>query len=92
MLMIIRVHRFLVTAAEGPKFDLWSATSFSANWIEGRPNGERETWLVTVFDEDAGYFLNAARTGGVTVEEIEGAGDSEQYVMRVGEQGTGWKP
>jgi hypothetical protein len=86
------VHRFLVTAAEGPKFDLWSVTGFFANWIEGRPNGERETWLVTVFDEAAGSFLDAARPAGVTVEEIEGAGDDERYVMRVGEPGTGWKP
>lgn len=86
------VHRFLVTAAEGPKFDLWAATGVSANWIEGRLSGDHETWLVTVFDADAAHFLDAARPLGVTVEEIEGAGDKERYVMRLGEPGTGWKP
>jgi len=84
------VHRFLVTAAVGPKFNMWAATAYYANWIEGRENGGCETWLVTCFDEQASAFLMAASAVGVTVEEIEGAGDTESYLLRVGEPGTGW--
>lgn len=88
------VHRFLVTAELGPRMDLWAATGAYVNWLDGRAN-ERlgdayETWLVTVFAEHAEQFLTAARAVRVTVEEIEGGGDTEQYLLRVGEPGTGW--
>jgi hypothetical protein len=44
----VTVHRFLVTAEEGPKFDFWPHTVMYANWIEGRENPRGgETWLVT---------------------------------------------
>lgn len=87
------VHRFLVTAEQGPKFDLWPHTAMYANWIEGRENPRGgETWLVTVFGEDTDRFLAAARaTSGVTVEEIDGAGEQERYRLLVGEPGTGWE-
>jgi hypothetical protein len=84
------VHRFLVTASADLKMLTWAATGMFANWIEGRENGGRETWLMTVFDEDAGSFLDAARNCGVTVEKINGGGESESYVLRVGEPGSGW--
>lgn len=88
------VHRFLVTAEDGARFDMWHATGAYANWIDGRENERRgeayETWLVTVFGEHEEHFLTAARATGVTVEEIEGGGDTERYELRVGEPGTGW--
>lgn len=86
------VHRFLVTAPLGDRMDVWAATGTVANWIEGRGPAERETWLVTCMGEHAGFFLEVARKRDVTVEEIEGAGDDERYVLRAGEPGTGWKP
>jgi hypothetical protein len=85
------VHRYLVTASADLKMDTWAATGMFANWLEGRPNGDCETWLVTVFDEDSASFLEAARQVGVTVEEIEGAGGSESYVLLAGEPGSGWQ-
>jgi hypothetical protein len=85
------VHSLLVTAAEGPKFDQWLVTATYANWIEGRENPRGgETWHVTCFDENFDDFLGAARRTGVTVEEIDGAGDEERYRLLVGEPGTGW--
>jgi hypothetical protein len=87
----VSVHRFLVTAPADRKMDLWIATGAVANWLEGRPNGDRETWLVTVFDSHGPAFLDAARQIGVTVEEIEGGGETEAYILRVGEPGTGWQ-
>ncbi len=86
------VHRYLVTATVDLKMDTWAVTGMFANWIEGRENGDRETWLVTVFDRDSSSFLDAARNIGVTVEEIEGADDTESYTMVVGELGSGWRP
>jgi hypothetical protein len=84
------VHRFLVTAPIGERMDMWAVTGAFANWIEGRGPEDRETWLVTCFDEHASGFLEAARNTGVTVEEIEGAGDDERYLLLVGDSGTGW--
>lgn len=86
------VHRYLVTGTEDQKWDAWLPTAPYANWIEGRENGEdRETWLVTCMDEHAEFFLNSARTAGATVEEIEGAGDSETYTLVTGAPGSGWE-
>ncbi|MGB3443869.1 MAG: hypothetical protein WBA97_34460 [Actinophytocola sp.] len=85
------VHRYLITAPADLKMDLWATTGMFANWLEGRENGDRETWLATVFDKQAEGFLIAARTVGVTVEEIEGGGDTETYRLLVGEPGTGWQ-
>jgi hypothetical protein len=84
------VRRLLVTAPIGERMDMWAATAVFANWIEGRGPENRETWLVTCFGEHAPGFLDAARKIGVTVEQVEGAGDDERYVMLVGEPGTGW--
>ena len=84
------VHRFLLTAPMGLRMDTWAATAMFTNWIDGRGPEDRQTWLVTCFDAHAHSFLQAARNIGVTVEEIEGAGDDERYVMLVGEPGTGW--
>ena len=84
------VHRYLFTAPLSERMDTWAATAMFANWIEGRGPGDRQTWLVTVFDDRAHIFLEAARLVGATVEEIEGAGDGEQYILRVGKPGTGW--
>lgn len=86
------VHRFLVTADPGERLDVWAATCAYANWIEGRENKRGgDTFLVTVFSAQGEKFLDVARTySGVTVEEIEGAGDNETYALRVGEEGTGW--
>jgi sarcosine oxidase delta subunit len=87
------VHRYLVTAQAGPKMDMWADTGAFANWITGRDNpsgNETETWLVTVYAENSEAFLTAARDARVTVEEIQGSDDTEQYLLRVGEPGTGW--
>ena len=85
------MHRFLVTAPMGLRIDMWAAMAAVTNWLEGRGPEERETWLVMCPGEYAEAFLTAARTIGVTVEEIEGAGDDERYVMLVGEPGSGWQ-
>ncbi len=85
------VHRYLITAPVDLKMDLWVATGMFANWLEGRQNGGRETWLATVFDQHSEGFLTAARNVGVTIEEIEGGGDTESYRLLVGEPGTGWQ-
>lgn len=88
----MNVHRYLVTAPDGPRMDMWTATGMYANWIEGRENKSRgETWLVTVFGEHTEHFLEAGRATGVTVEEIEGGGETERYILCVGEPGTGWQ-
>lgn len=85
------VHRYLITAPADLKMTMWAATGMFANWLEGRENGDRETWLATVFDQQSEGFLIAARNVGVTVEEIEGGGDTESYRLLVGETGTGWQ-
>jgi len=87
-----RLHCFLVTADLGTRMDLWAATAMVTNWLEGRGPAERETWMVMCPGEHGEAFLAAARQLGATVEEIEGAGDDERYVLRVGEPGTGWQP
>lgn len=85
------VHGYLVTASVHLKMDLWAATAAFSNWIEGRENGaDRETWQVMVYDEDSASFLAAAERLAITVEEIEGSGDTETYRLLVGEPGTGW--
>jgi hypothetical protein len=71
--------------------DTWAVTCMFSNWLEGRENGDRETWLTTVYDQDSATFLDVCQRIGVTVEEIEGGGDTETYVLRVGKPGTGWK-
>jgi hypothetical protein len=86
------VARYLVTATDEQKWQMWEQTAAVANWIEGRPNPRGgETWLVTVFGEHAEDVLDIARAVGATVEEIQGAGDTEAYELRVGEPGTGWQ-
>jgi hypothetical protein len=87
------VHAFLVTGDNETRRAMWQITATYANWLEGRGRPERpgETWQVMVFDEQAEHFLSAARRVGATVEEIDGAGDDERYVLRVGEPGTGWQ-
>lgn len=85
------VHRYLVTASVDLKMNTWAATAMFSNWLGGRENGDRETWLVTVFANRSESFLLAARNIGVTVEEIEGGGESESYALRVGEPGSGWQ-
>lgn len=85
------VHRLLITAPVDLKMDLWAATGMFANWLEGRPNGDRETWLVTVYDQDMWSLTTAAETIGITVEEIEGGGDTETYRLLVGKPGSGWQ-
>lgn len=87
------VHRFLVTTGADAKWGMWSLTAPYANWIEGRDHpasDDHETWLVTCFDEQADQFIEAARATRVTVEEIEGGGDTERYRLLVGEPGSGW--
>ena len=86
------VRHLLVTAADEPRMRLWIRTTMVANWIEGRPNRHgTETWSVTIMDVHADPFLELARRmDGVTVEEIEGAGDDESYRLLVGAPGRGW--
>jgi hypothetical protein len=90
------VHRFLVTGSDAARMTMWAQTCLYTNWIEGRPNQRGgETWLVTVWAEQVesvDHFLDAARDVSATVEEIEGAGDEERYLLRVGSPGTGWVP
>ena len=90
--MASSLRRFLVTAGTGERMSLWAAMATVSNWIEGRGPEERQTWLVMVIGDGADAFLGAARTLGVTVEELEGAGDEEHRTLLVGEPGTGWKP
>lgn len=86
------VHAYLVTTAPGEHMDLWAATATVANWIESRYGRNGATWQVMVMDSDGPQFLDIARKlGDITVEEIEGAGDDERFVLLVGEPGTGWK-
>ena len=85
-------HRYLVTAPLDLRMNTWAATAMFTNWLEGRGLEERQTWLVTCFDNRRESFLAAARTIGVTVEEISGAGDDEHYILLVGEPGSGWTP
>jgi len=80
------VHRYLVTAPEDQRIDMWRATGAFANWLDGR----EETFLVTCFDDNAQQFLDAARATKVTVQEIHGGDDTETYELLVGEPGTGW--
>lgn len=85
------VHRFLVTGLEPTGIRLGVVTGLYAHWIEARDNQHGTlTWLVTVLDSHGERFLEAARRVGATVEEIEGADDTERYLLRVGEPGTGW--
>lgn len=87
------VHRYLVTGDAAQRMEAWMPVAGYTNWIEGRENGaDRETWLVTGFAEHRVPFLAAAKAAGVTVEEIEGAGDDETYRLLVGEPGSGWTP
>jgi hypothetical protein len=86
------VHSYVVTATVDVKMSFWTATGTFANWLEARPLADgREAWLVTVFDRESESFLTAARTIGVTVEEIRGTGESESYDLLVGEPGSGWQ-
>jgi hypothetical protein len=87
----VSVRRFLVTAPDQVRMAVWVRTAAYANWLEGRPNRHQsETWLVTVFGEHAEHFLDSARVLSATVEEVEGAGDDERYVLLIGESGTSW--
>jgi hypothetical protein len=87
------VHAYLVTTPPGEHLDLWAATAPVANWIESRPGKNGVTWQVMVMADNGPRFLDIARKfGGITVEEIEGAGDDERFPLLVGEPGTGWKP
>lgn len=85
------VHSYLVTAPPGEHMGLWAATATVTNWIEGRAGRNGTTWQVMVMGGNGPAFLEVARKlGGITVEEIEGAGDEERFVLVVGEPGTGW--
>jgi hypothetical protein len=81
----------LVTSTMESRIDMWPQTIYG-NWLDGRKNAHgTETWHVMVLDEHLDHFLEVARAvDGVTVEEIEGAGETESYALRVGEPGTGW--
>lgn len=86
------MHCYLVTAPMGLRMDTWAAAAMFTNWIEGRGPEDRQTWQVMCPGDYSHSFLTAARAIGVTVEEIEGAGDDERYVMLAGEPGSGWQP
>jgi hypothetical protein len=91
----VSVRSYVVTGDDAQRMAAWMPTAMFANWIEGRKcgdHGDRETWLVTCFDEQRDAFLAASKAAGVTVEEIEHAGDAETYKLLVGEPGTGWTP
>lgn len=81
---------YLVTASFDQRMDMWAATATFSNWFEGRGPQDRQTWHVACVRECTDAFLGVARTLGVTVEEIQGAGDDERYVLLAGEPGTGW--
>jgi hypothetical protein len=85
------VHRLLITARTELRVDLWAATCEFSNWLEGRENGDRVTWLTIVYDGDLPVFLDAAEKLGVTVDEVDGAGETESYRTLVGAPGTGWR-
>jgi hypothetical protein len=89
---VSEVHRLLVTGGDSERVALWVNIGAQSNWIEGRENAHgTETWLVTVFADSRSRFLNMVGFyEGLTVEEIEGAGDSETYRLLVGKPGTGW--
>lgn len=88
------VHRFLVTASIEDRMNIWAATAARCNWLgEAKGPVERETWLVTCFDKDA-HLMRTAVTAfpDATLQEIEFAGDVEQYVAVCGDPERGWKP
>ena len=87
------VHAYLVTTPPDEHLGLWAATATVANWIESRTGRNGTTWQVMVIGDSGPQFLEAARNlGGITVEEIEGAGGDERFVLLAGEPGTGWQP
>lgn len=86
------VHAYLVTTPPDEHFGLWAATATVANWIGSCAGRNGTTWQVMVMGDSGPAFLEAARKlGGITVEEVEGAGEGERFVLLVGEPGTGWK-
>jgi hypothetical protein len=88
------VHRYLVTASLDDRMSIWAATAARCNWIDGKENGpERETWLVTAYDKDAELIKTACQAQPeTTLQEIEYAGDTEEYVLVCGDPDRGWKP
>jgi hypothetical protein len=90
--MASSVHAYLVTTPPDEHMGLWAATATTSNWIKSRPGKNGVTWQVMVPGDSGPQFLDAARRlGDITVEEIEGAGDEERFVLLVGEPGTGWQ-
>ena len=89
------IERLLVTGKFEAVKPIWLGTGSYANWVESREhphNPEWKTWLVTVFGEDYERFVAMAQAcGGVTVEVIEGAGETETYRLVLGKEGTGWQ-
>jgi hypothetical protein len=70
---------------------LWQKTAYYANWIETRQRQGRQTTLVTVSEDQREMFVTAAQaTTGVTVEEVIGGEEVEDYQLLVGDPGTGW--
>jgi hypothetical protein len=88
-----KVRGFLVTVNPQRRIDLWMKMAYYSNWLDARINARgTETWHVMVVGEAVDEFLAAARDeGGITIEEIIGAGDNETFELRVGEPGTGWR-
>jgi hypothetical protein len=85
------VSRLLVTGEQHDLMRISQRTSFYANWIESRDRNGRETYLVTVWGNEQSDFLDTARETGVTVEQVIGADETEEYILLIGAPGTGWE-
>ena len=84
------ILRALVTGEQPALLSMNQRTAYYANWIDSKQKDGRETYIVTVFDNERHQFIDTALQTGVTVEEIHGAGDDETYELLVGAPGTGW--
>lgn len=82
------VRRFLVTGPDENLQRFHVAVAFhKLNYIERR----EQTLAYTCFAEDADFALQVAEHADVTVQEIEFAGDAEQYpTLRAGSHGMKW--
>lgn len=85
--MTVRVAGFLVSGNEEQLTDFHLRVYMVLNGIDRRG----DTCRYTCFSEDREGAMLAAEEAGVTMEEIVGAGEDEDYLMLVQGEHRGWK-